>query len=292
MTKKAKPASEPAADLREPTEAEAKAIAAAEEILAARPSRVVANVEKIGPAGVLTVQQPHSNGEGWSKQLVATLGTSSPDFADEALKRVANAVGDGRSTVTTSQYSGALALMGGIDPQNELEAAIGEQIIAAHVASMDFMRRARCNAGESFEIAAAYANMATKVSRTMATHVETLAKLRSGGKQQVVVKHIYVQGDAYVGDDGQAVFGGVEGQGGGGGGRKAGQPHTQPHTLAYAPGEPLWGADADGIAMPSASGSRSEALSDARLRAGIGSAQGEGERPLSHGLAHPGTSRG
>ena len=60
-----------------------------------------------------------------------------------------------------------------IDLYQQPQLAQGEQIIASHIASMDFLARARANAVEYVASAAAYVGMATKVSRTMAAHIET-----------------------------------------------------------------------------------------------------------------------
>ena len=280
---------DPAARLREPTAAEAAAIEKAAAFVEGRPQRARAKVDKVSDDGSISVGQPHSDGPGWGRQITATFGTSSGAFADSVLGRLGNAAGDGLSSVTQTQYNAALALMGGIDPQNELEAAIGEQIIAAHIASLDFLRRARNNAGEYRDAAAAYANMASKVSRTMATHVETLSRLRSGGKQQVIVKHIYVRGDAYVGDNGQALFGNLDGLNTGALEGKGGQ------ALAFAgldhvASPPLRSQDPERISLPRGSGGGPEALPDARLRAGLGGPEGEGERQVSDGPAHSGTT--
>jgi hypothetical protein len=122
-----------------------------------------------------------------------------------------------------AQINAALALLGAIAPRDELETVPGEQIVAAHVLSMELMHQAKCS--DTIPKMEAYTSMATKLSRSMATHIDALGKLRSGGKQQVIVKHVYVQGDAYVGDSGQAVFGGFDAQGGGPGDGKPSQTH-------------------------------------------------------------------
>ena len=70
-----------------------------------------------------------------------------------------------------------------------------------------------------------YTNMATKVSRTEATHIDTLGKLRFGVKQTHEVRYAYVNGNAVVGDGAQAVFGGVETHPSPPCDRKFGQPH-------------------------------------------------------------------
>lgn len=241
--------------LPDPTAGERQAIERAKVSLAERPRRVRIGQQQ-SSGSVLSISQPHSDGHGWGDHLTDTFGTASQTFAEQSLVRLATITKErGASLPTQAQTNGALAIMGAIAPRDELEALIGEQIIAAHMASLDFMARARANAGEYRDSAAAYANMATKASRAMATHIETLAKLRSGGKQQVIVKHVYVQGNAIVGDNGQAVFGGVATQGGGGATAKLNQPHAQLHAMR--------GDDTLGLALPFTGDPGEETVPDA-----------------------------
>ena len=120
-------------------------------------------------------------------------------------------------------------------------------------------------------------------SRTMATHVETLAKLRSGGKQQVIVKHVYINGNAVVGDGTQAVFGDVGGRGDGGPDHP--QSHAQPAANALIPA--LLSEDASGLAVPVAGGQRAATLPDARWNE-PGWASGPRERQVHSRLADEG----
>jgi hypothetical protein len=103
-----------------------------------------------------------------------------------------------------------------------------------------------------------YAGLAMKLQRTFAAQTEALAKLRAAGKQVIEVQHIHV----YPG--GQAVVGSVHHAGGGGG--VLAENTVQPQALAYSPGElaPLPCEDTVRKAMPVASGSREEAVPDAR----------------------------
>nr|WP_296596473.1 hypothetical protein [Phenylobacterium sp.] len=265
---------------RDPTEVERLALEAAASELAKRPARVaVDQTEK--PGGVLAIGPAHADHKGWQDQFVNTFGTSSHDFADQAMVRISNAIiPSGAQYPPEKATNSALAIMGAIAPSDELEAILGEQIIAAHVASLDFLHRARRNAGQNFEASAAYANMAAKMTRSMTAAVEALGKHRSGGKQQVVVKHVYVQGNAYVGDGGQAAFGV---QRGGGGPTFLGQPD------ALSPA--LWSENAGACALPSASDPRQAPMPDAR-RQESGRATGVEERELSTRLVHAGASRG
>lgn len=260
MPAKPKPKAEPKPG-RDPSASERRAIEAANEAQAARPARARVTVASSKDRCV-SLEMPHSDAMGAAALLRETFGTRSEGFTDHSLQQLANALIAG-DDVTTRQYEAGLALMGAIAPRDELEAAIGLQIVATHTASLDLMQRARLNAGKYVESAAAYTNMATKLSRTMAAHVETLAKLRSGGKQTHEVRYIYVNGPAAFGPGAKAAA--AYGQGGGQFGNP-GQSHTAPQ-LAHLGGQlcpPVWSENAEGVALSVPGCGGPEALPDAR----------------------------
>ena len=288
MAKTSIPAVSTPPTFRQPTQAEREAIEAAKASIVGRPTRAEVKLHGVS-GGTLSLGQAHADGTGWNAQLTDVFGTSSRAFSSQALARVATAVKDGRgSGPTEEQTNAALALMGAIAPRDELEAAIGEQIIATHLASLDLLARARLNAGEYVGSAAAYTTMATKVSRTMATHVEALAKLRSGGKQTHEVRYVYVNGPAVFGDHAQTVIGGAGAHAGGGGNTKPGQSHAQHHDGSSRLPE-VWSQDPSRDALPVPVGEGSPAMSDAR-RQGWGP-DGEGQRPLQDRAVDPGAAR-
>lgn len=280
MTKTAPPPPE----LPDPTAGENKAIELAKASLAERPHRVRISHE-MKPDRVLSISHPHSDGRGWGDHLTDTFGTASHTFCEQSLVRLATITKDqGTPMATEAQINGALAIMGAVAPRDELETLIGEQIIAAHMASLDFMARARANAGEYRDSAAAYTNMATKASRAMATHIEALSKLRSGGKQTHEVRYVYVNGPAVFGDHNQTVFGGVGTHEGGGPSGKPGQPHVAGAPSPLCP--PVWSEDAGGWILPT-TGDALEAPLLASRRQEPRRADREGERSLSDGPSHP-----
>lgn len=245
--------------LRPPTEAERRAIEAAASAHARRPVRAKLTIERKAN-GALSIGPTHSDGGGWAAHLTESFGTRSTDFANRSLTRITNAVVDRDKPIDEHHANAALALLGAIAPATELEAAIGEQIIAAHIASLDFLHRARMNAGEYVNTASTYANMATKTSRTMAAMVETLAKLRTGGQQRIEVVHVH--GPAVIGDNAQTVIA----AGGGDGSQNVDQPHAPASLarIAAATGLPLRGEDAGRDALPVTGGAEPAAVSDAR----------------------------
>lgn len=239
---------------REPSPREVEACAEADARVAARPARFSVAME--GQDDNSKVGQSHANGDGWAAHLRDAFGTSSGDFAKNSLAVLMTSVGAGK-TPTQTQFNAALALLGGIAPQDELEAAIAQQIVATHYASMDLLSLARLNAPRYVEAASTYTGMATKLSRTMIGHVEALAKLRSGGRQQVEVRHIHVTGQAFFGPGAQALF-----TGGGITPKYGTQPHEQT-ALGHDGGADLskvWSQDAGGRIVLGAGAPQQEAL--------------------------------
>lgn len=278
MTKRApkpKPTNaEVIATFRAPTERERIAMEAATKAQRKRTLPPAVKVEvKPDQASIWPV---HSDGEGYGDLMRETFGTASEAFCNASIARTEVAVRPrGGEHGDQRQMNAMLALMGAIAPRNELEAVIGEQIIASHALSMELIGKAKHT--DSMEKMTTYTNLATKVSRTMGGLVETLAKLRSGGKQQVVVKHVYVQGNAVVAEHAQTVISGGQG---GVGDRISGQSLATDVAGLPASGLlPLRGEDQAWDALPVPSGSGQASLPDA-WRDQSGRAQGEGERAV------------
>jgi hypothetical protein len=249
------------ATFRAPTEDEAAAINAATVRKANRPARAAVRSEKTGDHAA-SMWPIHSDGEGFGEQMRDTFGSSSNDFTNAVMTRMEPVLRDrGEPLAPDVRTNAALAVMGAIAPQNELEALIGEQIITTHVLSVDLMGRAK--QADTIPKMEAYVNMATKLSRTTATQVEALSRLRSGGKQQVVVKHVYVNGPAIVGDHAQAMIGP---RGGGSEHETFGQSHTPTDFAGPAPAQyaALRGPDTVGKPLPESSGAQPVPLQDAR----------------------------
>jgi hypothetical protein len=98
-----------------------------------------------------------------------------------------------------------------VRPQNSLERMLTHQLAAAHVAAMRFLAKSTTRLGPptvspqtDFIETCRLANTAARLMATFQEGVQTLAKLRTGGKQTVVVQHQHV----YVHDGGQAVVAG------------------------------------------------------------------------------------
>ena len=119
-----------------------------------------------------------------------------------------------------------LSVVKGIEPRDQVEAMLGAQMAAVHMASMTFARRLAQvdNIPQQDSAQTAF----NKLSRTFVAQVSALKDYRSKGEQKMTVQHVHVA------EGGQAVIGNVSTPTPGVGAReKSGE---QPHALAYAPG--------------------------------------------------------
>jgi len=94
----------------------------------------------------------------------------------------------------------AMALLNGIQPQDEIEGMLAVQMIAVHNMAMETMKRAMITDQTSFG-REANVNYATKMLRTFTVQMEALKRYRTGGQQKVTVEHVHVTagGQAIVG---------------------------------------------------------------------------------------------
>jgi len=108
----------------------------------------------------------------------------------------------------------AMALLNGIQPQDEIEGMLAVQMIAVHNMAMETMKRAMIT-GQPPQWIESNVNHATKMLRTFAAQMEALKRYRTGGQQKVTVEHVHVTAG------GQAIVGAVSTGGRG----YAGQEH-------------------------------------------------------------------
>lgn len=185
--------------------AEAEALKA---VVVARPNRPLVKVS-YDAEGVATllVGDPDKQGSDVlnSVRVFGACGSASNAFTDDMLHRLAEVVKlSGNAERDSVKLTAAMALVASVDPQNEMEATMALQMVAANEAALLCFNRSR--SAEFMEHAAPYSNMANKAMRSFALHAEVLAKLRRGGEQ--VVKHIHVN------QGGQAVIAGTVNTGG------------------------------------------------------------------------------
>ena len=87
-------------------------------------------------------------------------------------------------------------------PENELEGVLAVQIASCHSMATRMMNRASTT--DRVDHLQLYANLAIKLQRNMALHIEALGKLRGNASQSVRVEHVHVY------EGGQAVVGNVQ----------------------------------------------------------------------------------
>ena len=133
--------------------------------------------------------------------LIQSLGTNSSDFACSVLAQLANAVSTGKEA-DAEAMNFALAVIAGIEPQDELETMLAMQMAAIHLATMTFSRRlAHVETLAQQDSAERALN---KLTRTFTAQLEALKRYRTGGEQKVVVQHVNVN------EGGQAIVGAIE----------------------------------------------------------------------------------
>ena len=196
--------------------------------------------------GTLHLSPCHSDQQGFGEQYENALGSTTPAFQNRLLVEIRNVTG---TTDAESDANVALAILDGVQPENEIEALLAAQMAATHSVAMHMLAKAR--RAEYLEHMNSYGGLATKLLRTFTAQTEALAKLRRGGEQKVTVEHVHV----YHG--GQAIVGNVNHPGGTGGVlENQSQPHEPIPTaaLAFDPGSPVWSEEQGREPVPVASG--------------------------------------
>ena len=210
-----------------------------------------------GSSGKVSISVPHSDDAGGQMRLLDTFGTCSSDFATDALGMLATAMRDcGKPLPTGARLNAALAMVDGIAPANEIEAALAMQMAATHDLAMNLLSRTK--QADMLNLVSVYGPLSVKLLRAFTGQVEALERLRRGGGQTVRVEHVHVH------SGGQAIVGTVE-TGGRGTIKSEEQPHAKQAALAHAdaPFDPLRGAHPVRHPVPVASHAR-RALPDAR----------------------------
>lgn len=220
---------------------------------------------RIGESGKFLVDGPFSGDDhdAWRATQLQALGVHGVVIYELLVRQIANGAGGGAvrtqedADLMARQLEEGIAYVQAVDPQSELEAMLAVQMWATQNLTMSLSGKfSRATELPQFQ---AIGGLFNKTARTFASQVETLQKLRTGGKQQVEVRYVYV--DART----QQVFNGV---GGGGGSHEAiPQPHAPalPGVIghAVAGGLPLPCEDPRRDALPGTGDAREEALPDA-----------------------------
>ena len=103
------------------------------------------------------------------------------------------------------KMNGALAMLSGIAPKNELEGMLAVQMVSTHMLSMETAKRSMLKE-QSTEAVTENINRSNKLMKIFVLQIEALSKLR-GDTKTVTVKHVTVA------DGGQAIIGDVHHEG-------------------------------------------------------------------------------
>ncbi len=134
------------------------------------------------------------------------LGTVDNRFYEGVIEQV-SALGKQGSPVSETASNFVLSVVGGVQPQDEIETMLAIQMGAIHQATMMMARR--LNHVESIPQQDAAERALNKLARTFTGQVETLKKYRSKADQTVRVERVEVK------EGGQAIVGNVHSRGAG-----------------------------------------------------------------------------
>ncbi len=131
----------------------------------------------------------------YAVEMLEALGTRSISFLNQTLSNITHVMSP-TLNASEQQHNAAIAIMASVEPENELEATLASQMVAANECAMRCMRgMVGTDMPEHHKM---YGDLANKFMRTFTAQMEALSRMRRGGEQ--VVKHVY------VGEGGQAVF--------------------------------------------------------------------------------------
>lgn len=137
----------------------------------------------------------------------AVFGSTNEEFINGLIHNIVNIASPGREIdEVSSKY--LTSIVAGINPQDEVEALLATQMAAIHMATVTFSRRL-ANV-ETIPQQDSAERALNKLARTFTAQVEALKRYRTGGQQNVTVKHVNVN------EGGQAIVGNVHHGGRGG----------------------------------------------------------------------------
>ncbi len=157
--------------------------------------------------GVANTEPDHEDSAVGKVLLMEAFGTTDATFLSGLIGQLLNAGAQGQK-VDERGLNFMLSLVRGIEPQDEVEAMLASQMAAVHMATMTFARR--LGNVETIPQQDSAERAFNKLARTFAAQMEALRKYRTGGEQNVTVKHVTVN------EGGQAIVGNVERRPGGG----------------------------------------------------------------------------
>jgi hypothetical protein len=197
-------------------------------------------------------------------RLMNAFGITNLDLAECLTAQIINTthLRSSNEPVAEGTLNAALAAVTGITPQDEAEAMLAAQMVGVHWLAMDLLRKANDRARLNDA-----GNMAVKLLRTFAGHLETLKRYRSAGEQRVVVQHQHVNVTA---DQAAVQVNGVAPDPGGRGAisKQEDQAHASGihQSVPDESGTPLQCPNPTRDTVPASGCGRAEALPDARRR--------------------------
>ena len=131
--------------------------------------------------------------------FLKACGTKDADLMTVLINQL-SAVLPAQFVKSETHVNGALAMLSGIKPKNELEGMLAAQMVTTHILSMETAKRAML-ADQTVVGVTENVNRCNKLMRTFTLQVEALSKLR-GVSKTVTVKHVTVAsgGQAIIGD--------------------------------------------------------------------------------------------
>jgi len=186
----------------------------------ARAPRIAMNIDERGSAG-RAFYPDHSDEEGHRYRLADTFGTRSLEFVYSMLNGLRTATANhsldsdfSPAPANQVELNAALAVIGGVQPKDEVEAMLAAHMALANIALLDLFARTRGSiAGHRYEGNGikrldVLGNLTNKFMRTYTMQVEALARKRRKGEQNIRVEHVHVHAG------GQAIVGNVSHRGG------------------------------------------------------------------------------
>ncbi|MDP2601779.1 MAG: hypothetical protein Q8S00_04200 [Deltaproteobacteria bacterium] len=149
--------------------------------------------------GVVQLSLAHPDQMHGQFLLMDALATGEVDFYVELLSQLTNASVQGQR-VSEQQLNFLIAVIKGIEPQDQLETMLAVQMAVVHMLTMTFARR--LNNVDNIPQQDSAERTFNKLARTFAVQVEALKRYRTGGEQKVTVEHVTVNqgGKAIVGN--------------------------------------------------------------------------------------------
>ena len=194
---------------KEHSEEEKASIAKYQELTKRKP---VKYKEVKGESGKVSIAVEYPDGQLREAKMSEALGTADPDLSNCLLAQVAGTFegtvsSDGHDNkAVVAAINTAMAILNGIQPQNEIEAMLIVQMIGVHNMATAAMRRGMLK-DQTFAGRQANADQATKMLRTFAVQMEALKRYRAGSPQKTIVENVNVNegGQAIVGTVNQSV---------------------------------------------------------------------------------------